>query len=228
MKLPVETLQRQPYFTDGAEGGGAARPSVSIILPAYNEALIVQKSLRILCDYMKTLETAYRWEIVLVNDGSKDDTGRLAQEFARQNENVTVLTHPTNFGMGQALISAFRRTRSDYVVTLDLDLSFSPDHIEKMLARIRESRAKIVIASPFLPGGGISNVPFRRKVMTRVANYLLARASHLEVSSVTGVGRAYDGRFIRALTLKATGMDINAEILYKALLLRARTCGCSM
>jgi len=197
-------------------------PSVSIILPAYNEGMILQKSLRILCDYMKTLESQYRWEIVLVNDGSKDETGPLAQEFARANPHVGVLHHPSNFGMGQALISAFRHCRSDYFVTLDLDLSFSPEHIGKLLHCLQESHAKIVIASPFMPGGAISNVPFKRKVMTIIANYLLARSSQLSVTSVTGIGRAYDGRFIRALSLKSTGMDINAEILYKAVLLRAR------
>ena len=43
--------------------------------------------------------------------------------------------------------------RGDYVVVLDLDLSYSPEHIEKMLSRLRQSRAKIVIASPYMPGG---------------------------------------------------------------------------
>lgn len=215
----------QPPPSRSEASGGASRDtrqSVSIVLPAFNEAAIVKKSLAILCDYMRTLEASYRWEIILVNDGSRDDTGRLAQEFARQHGHVTVLHHPANFGMGQALISAFRHCRSDYVITLDLDLSFAPDHIAALLQRIRETRAKIVVASPFVEGGKISNVPWLRKVMTVLANRLLARASNVGLSSITGVGRVYDGRFIRSLTVKSTGMDINPEIIYKAMLLRAR------
>ena len=56
-------------------------------------------------------------------------------------------------------------------------LSYSPDHIEKMLAKIRETRAKIVIASPYLKGGKVSNVPWLRKTLSKWANRFLARAS---------------------------------------------------
>jgi glycosyltransferase involved in cell wall biosynthesis len=198
------------------------KPLVSLVLPAFNEAAIVRQSLEILCRYMAGLESEYRWEIVLVNDGSKDDTGRLAQEFAKSHPQVTVLHHPTNFGMGQALISAFRHCRSDYVITLDLDLSFAPDHIPALLKAIRETRARIVVASPFAPGGKMSNVPWLRRVMSVWANRFLASASGTGLSSITGVGRVYDGRFLRALNLKSTGMDINPEVIYKAIVLRAR------
>ena len=182
----------------------------------------MQKSLGILCGYLQGLEEKYKWEIILVNDGSRDATGRLAEEFAATHPQVKVLHHPTNFGMGQALISGFRHSRADYVITLDLDLSFAPEHIARLLEQIRQTRAKIVIASPFLPGGGLANVPFKRRLMTIIANRLLARASRLGLSSITGVGRAYDGRFIRALDLRSAGMDINPEIVYKAKLLNAR------
>jgi hypothetical protein len=108
------------------------------------------------------------------------------------------------------------------VITLDLDLSFSPDHIPAMLKAIRETRARIVVASPFAEGGRISNVPWSRKLMSVWANWFLARAANAGFSSLTGVGRAYDGRFLRSLNLKSTGMDINPEVIFKAIMLRAR------
>jgi glycosyltransferase involved in cell wall biosynthesis len=204
------------------QGSQESRPLVSLVLPAFNEAAIVESSLQKLCTYMAGLESEYRWEIVLVNDGSSDATGPLAQQFARNHPQVTVLHHPTNFGMGQALISGFKFCRSDYVITLDLDLSFSPDHIPAMLKAIRETRARIVVASPFAKGGRISHVPWSRKLMSVWANRFLARAANAGFSSLTGVGRAYDGKFLRSLNLRSTGMDINPEILFKAIMLRAR------
>lgn len=209
-------ISHQPAAT------GPPRPLVSVILPAYNEEAIVEANLGILCRYMATLEAEYRWELVLVNDGSKDDTGAIAERVAASQPNIVVLHHPTNFGMGQALISGFRYCRSDYIITLDIDLSFAPDHILALLNAIRETRAKIVVASPFAPGGQISNVPWLRKVMSVWANRILSRAANAGLSSVTGVGRIYDGRFMRTLNLKATGMDINSEVLFKAMVLRAR------
>lgn len=200
----------------------AAKPLVSLVLPAYNEAAIVEQNLGILCRYMTGFEAEYRWEIVLINDGSTDDTGPIAERFARTTSNVVVLHHPTNFGMGQALISGFRYSRADYVLTLDLDLSLSPDHIPALLHTIQRTHAKIVVASPFVKGSRISHVPWLRKAMSISANRFLARAANVGASSITGMSRIYDGRFLRTLNLKATGMDINAEVLFKAMMLRAR------
>jgi glycosyltransferase involved in cell wall biosynthesis len=200
----------------------ADKPTVSVVLPAYNEEAIIEENLGVLSRFMAGLEDQYRWEIVVVNDGSRDATGVIAQRFARTHPNCTVLHHPVNFGMGQALISAFRYCESDYIITLDLDLSFSPDHIPALLKTIVDTRAKIVVASPFVKGGRISNVPWTRRVMTIWANRFLARAANTGTSSITGVGRVYDGRFLRTLNLKATGMDINAEVLFKAMMLQAR------
>lgn len=200
----------------------ASKPLISVVLPAFNEAAIIEKSLDTLCRFMAGLEADYRWEIIVVNDGSTDDTGILAQQFARSHPNVIVLHHPANFGMGQALISAFKHCRSDCVITLDLDLSFAPDHIPVMLRAMRDTRAKVVVASPFAEGGRISNVPWMRRMLSVAANRFLARAAKTRLSSLTGVGRAYDGKFLRSINLKSTGMNINQEILFKAIMLRAR------
>ena len=105
-----------------------------------------------LCEYLKSLESEFRWEIIVLNDGSTDKTGELAEAFARERKGIRVLHHPTNFGLGQALQSAFSECQGDYVVTLDLDLSYSPDHICTMLRRIRDTKSKVVLASPYTEG----------------------------------------------------------------------------
>ena len=129
----------------------SSRPLVSLVVPAYNESAIVQRNLGVLCDYMKSLEHKYEWEIIVANDGSRDDTSALAREFASTRDNVFVFDHIVNFGLGQALKFAFNQCRGEYIVTVDMDLSYSPGHIERLLDKLRETRAKIVIASP-LPG----------------------------------------------------------------------------
>jgi len=101
---------------------------------------------------METLENRFRWELIFVNDGSTDGTGDLAESFAASRSNVLVLHHFTNFRLGQALRYAFSNCRGDYVVTLDVDLSYSPEHVERLLEKIVATRAKIVIASPYMSG----------------------------------------------------------------------------
>lgn len=198
------------------------RPLVSLIVPAYNEAAIIEKNLAILCDYMTSLEGDYRWEMLVINDGSRDDTGEKAESFARTRENVRVLHHIVNFGLGQALKFAFSHSRGDYVITVDLDLSYSVDHIERLLTKIGETGAKIVIASPYMRGGKVSNVPWMRKVLSVWANRFLSATSHGDLTTLTGLVRAYDGKFVRSLNLRAMSMDINPEVIYKARMLRAR------
>ncbi len=194
---------------------------VSLALAGFNEAAIVEKNLATLCDYMESLEAKYRWEIVFVNDGSEDDTGALAEAFAVTRQNVRVLHHPRNFGLGQALQTAFANCRGDYIVVLDIDLSYGPEHIPKLVDRIQESKAKIVATSPYMKGGKISNVPWLRKYLSVGSNRFLSTVAKGNLSSLTPMVRAYDRKFVQKLDLGSMGMDINLEIIHKAMLLNA-------
>jgi glycosyltransferase involved in cell wall biosynthesis len=96
---------------NGRPAEQAQHPLVSLILPAYNEAVILQRNLTTLRQYMESLEHEYRREIILVNDGSTGETGAMAEAFAEIRNNIHVLHHVINFGLGQALKSAFNSCR---------------------------------------------------------------------------------------------------------------------
>lgn len=198
------------------------KPLVTLVIPAYNEEAILTEHLKIITEYMATLEDRYSWEIVLVNDGSKDNTGPLADAFASSEPRVRVVHHPVNLNLGNALKTGFRHARGKYIVTLDLDLSYSPDHIERMLDTLVQTRADMVIASPYMKGGKVSNVPWMRKVLSRMVNRLMYIAAQEKFHTFTGMVRAYDARFVRSLNLKTKDYEINPEIMYKAFILRAR------
>lgn len=199
-----------------------AKPLVSVVVPAFNEAAIVEKNLAVICAYMDSIADEYRWELVLVNDGSADETGRLAEAFARTRANVRVLHHPINLGMGEAFRTAFEICDGDYIVTLDLDLTYSTEHISAMLTELRTRNCNVVVASPYMKGGRLSNVPPLRRTLSIWANRFLSIAARGHLSTLTGMVRAYDGRFLRTLDLKAQGAEINPEIIYKSKLLSAR------
>lgn len=198
------------------------KPLVSVCVPAYNEAAVVGLSVSAICAYLESLEDRYRWELVVVDDGSTDNTGDLARAAANGRENVRVLVHPVNLGMGSGLRNAFAATRGDYVITLDLDLSYSVDHIGALLDRIAGTGAQVVVASPYAPGGRVSNVPWMRLQLSRWANRFLAATAKDAPLTLTGIVRAYDGPFLRSLSLRSKGMEINPEIIYKSLVMRAR------
>jgi hypothetical protein len=198
------------------------RPLVSVVAPAYNEALIIQANLTILCDYLHTLDSLYDWELVVVNDGSRDETGYLAEQFSERQPQVQVVHHRVNKGLGSALRTAFNHAKGDYIVVVDLDLSYSPDHISRLLDRIEETQAAMVVASPYMPGGSIKNVPWLREALSIWANRFLSFASKRSLATLTGMVRVYDAEFLRMLNLRSRGMDINPEIIHKALLLMSQ------
>jgi glycosyltransferase involved in cell wall biosynthesis len=197
-------------------------PLVSIVVPAYNEEAIVEENLSTICEYMASIEDDYSWELVFVNDGSTDKTGDKAHIFAKNRNNILVLNHFTNFNLGQALRYAFKNCRGKYIVTMDLDLSYSPDHIKKLVDAIRQTRAKIIVASPYMKGGKTTDIPWIRKIMSIWANRLLSLTAKSKISTITGMVRAYDRKFINTINTKAMDMAINPEIIYKSELLRAR------
>lgn len=198
------------------------KPLVSIILPAYNEETILQNNIEILFDYLKTLNDQYKWEVLIINDGSKDNTGSVAESIAESNDDVFVYHHKVNRNLGTALRTGFNNSHGDYVVVLDIDLTYSPDHVGRLLSSIQESEADMVIASPYMKGGRNTGVPFTRLLLSKTVNFLMRKSSKLNIYTFTGMVRAYKGDFIRSVNTKSGTYDINSELILKAYILRAR------
>ena len=93
--------------------------------------------------------------------------------------------------------------------------------VGELVDKMCETHAKIVIASPYMSGGSIQNVPWLRRILSVLGNKLLKFFVRGHISTLTGMVRAYDGPFIRSLDLRSTGMDIMPEAVYKAMVMRA-------
>jgi glycosyltransferase involved in cell wall biosynthesis len=201
---------------------GANLPLVSVVVPAYNEALKIMSSLTAIYDYLRASSDRFDFELLVIDDGSTDETGAIIDAFGASRPEVVTLHHKVNFRLGQALRFGFGQSRGDYVVVFDSDLSYEVDHIGRMVEAVQQQHARIVIASPYMRGGRTTAIPWRREAMSKGANKLLSITSSSNVATVTGMVRCYDGPFIRSLDLKSMGPEINTEILYKAEIMRAR------
>ena len=78
------------------------KPFISVILPCYNEEAILETNINTIISYIETINK-YKWEIVIVNDGSKDKTGEIADTLENSNSIVRVIHHPVNLNLGKAL-----------------------------------------------------------------------------------------------------------------------------
>jgi len=198
------------------------KPLITLVIPGYNEEAIIGKNIKTICEYMTGFEKEYNWELIFVNDGSRDKTGALVDEFALSNPNVKVIHHIVNLNLGNALKTGFAQAKGDYTITMDLDLSYAPYHIGNILETLVGTKADIVVVSPYMKGGKVTAVPFLRRKMSRWVNRFMRVAAQEKLYTYTGMVRGYRTEFLKILNLKTIDYEINPEILYKAMVLRAR------
>ncbi len=200
----------------------ATKTFISLVLPCYNEEVILETNIGKIVNYLESISGQYRWEILIINDGSKDKTGEIADRLEKNRDNIRVIHHPVNFNLGIALQTGFLNSKGDVIVVLDIDMSYEVENIKRMTDRLLEESADIVLASPYMKGGKVTAVPFLRKLMSKWVNKFMRLAAQDKYHTFTGMVRAYRKSFITSLNLKTRDYEINPEILYKAMILRAR------
>jgi glycosyltransferase involved in cell wall biosynthesis len=194
---------------------------LSIIIPMFNEAENVEATLRRVEEGLASFQGTY--EIIAVNDGSLDNTLEILEKVAVQNGRVRIVSHSKNIGRGMALRTGFRESKGEIVVSIDADLSYDPRYILELLKVLRtDEDIDFVLASPYMPGGGVQNVPFLRLWISRLGNKILRFAMPNRIYTSTGIFRAYRKRVLDSLELESEGKEIHLEILSKALALGYR------
>jgi dolichol-phosphate mannosyltransferase len=200
---------------------GMNEAGLSVIIPMFNEAENAVATVR------RVQETLSRfpepWEIIAVNDGSTDGTFGLLQGLAEADSRVRVLSYPRNSGRGKALRVGFKAARGQWVVSIDADLSYAPGYIVSLTDVLREEpEVDLVLASPYMPGGGVRKVPFLRLLISRVGNRVLRMMMPGRVYTSTGIFRAYRRKVLESIELESEGKEIHLEILSKAMALGFR------
>ena len=92
---------------------------ISIILPCYNEEAILEINVNTIVDYLENYNK-YEWEIVIIDDGSADKTGEIADRIEKNFSNINVIHHPINLNLGKALQTGFCNTKQSFNLILHL------------------------------------------------------------------------------------------------------------
>ncbi len=189
---------------------------LSLIIPAYNEEAIIAGSLRELCTYMDDALPQVAYEIIVVDDGSTDQTVRTVEEVARMHPGVRSVVHERNRGRGKAVRTGFEAAQGGYIICLDADLSYSPEHIARLLEPLKAGVADITLASAYNREGTVKNVPASRALMSRLGNIVLSAGLKSNISTATCIVRGFRREAIDKMELINDGKDLHLEILQKA------------
>ena len=114
------------------------KPLLSFVIPCYRSALTIGDVVRELTETLKTRESEYDYELILVNDGSPDDTAGVLGELCKQNERIVFVNLSRNFGQHSALMAGFHQVRGEVVICLDDDGQTPADECFKLIDKVYE------------------------------------------------------------------------------------------
>lgn len=187
---------------------------VSVVCPFFNEEDIIEASAgRMLAN----LESQFAdWELILVNDGSKDaSVANLLAALPPEEGRVRVLSCPVNQGRGRALKNGIDMATGDVIVTTEVDCSWGDDIPKRLVEELLAKSLDVVIASPHMNGGRLVNVPLNRVLITRMGNLLINSFFSSGVTMSTGMTRAYRREVIQPLLVTENGKEFHLEVLLK-------------
>ena len=182
-----------------------ARPAISLVLPAYNEAESIERAVR---EAAAAGERAGSYEVVVVDDGSRDGTGAKLAALETEMPRLRVVRHPKNRGYGAALRSGFAAAEGEVVFYTDSDNQFDLSELEGALPLMREWDAVL--------GYRIARKDARRRLMTSwVFNRLSCTVFGLSVRDLNCSFKLMRRDVLRALPLAADDFFIDTELVVR-------------
>ena len=193
-----------------------------IIVPTYNERDNVGPITE------AVLATVPEANVLIVDDGSPDGTGELADELARQRSNVAVLHRQSKQGLGRAYVAGYRDVLArgaDVVVQIDADFSHPVRFLPSLLEPLAAGRADLVLGSRYVKGGQIPRWNIFRRVISRGGSIFAGVVLLMPYRDLTGGFKAFSAPVLRAIDLDrlhAGGYAFQIETTFQARLAGAR------
>jgi glycosyltransferase involved in cell wall biosynthesis len=181
-------------------------PLLSIIIPVYNEAKTIQQILE------KITALDIDKEIIVVDDGSCDGTGKILRGM--QCDNLKIIHHTSNRGKGAAVLTGLSYAEGDFVITQDADLEYAPNDYRKLLDIAKNTNADIVLGARFIKGyKGL----FLHKLGNRLLTVMVNIFFHVKLNDCFTCYKLARTSAMKSLGLQAQGFDIEIEIIAEAI-----------
>ena len=185
---------------------------ISIVVPCYNESKTLETIIaRVLAADVSGLER----EIILVDDGSRDDSVKIAKALAERHPNIRVLEHTINRGKGAALRTGFQAAAGEIVLVQDADLEYSPSDYPRLLAPILDGRADVVYGSRFRSGSEMRVLFFWHNVANSILTLMSNMMTNLNLTDMETCYKVFRREVIQAVTIQEDRFGFEVEITAK-------------
>ena len=190
---------------------------LSIVVPAYNEEATIQRMLEAL---LREIPDVY--EILVVDDGSKDRTAEITERMCAQHQQIQMIRQPQNMGKTAALRSGFAASTGEIVVVQDADLEYDPVDIPGLIQPILEGRADVCYGSRFMIRKASRVLYFRHYMANQFLTFLSNLFTDLNLSDVETGYKAFRGEIIRNMMIETKGFGFEIEVTAKVAKLKCR------
>jgi dolichol-phosphate mannosyltransferase len=191
-----------------------------LILPTYNEAENVEAIVGAAGAVLAQASPGGH-RVLIVDDGSPDGTGEIADRLAGEKEWVSVLHRSEKNGIGPAYLAGFRRALDEgaaFVMEMDSDFSHDPADLARLLAAVREG-ADLALGSRYVPGGGVSDWGLLRRFISEGGSTYARWVLGLRVRDLTGGFKCFRREVLEAIHfdgVRSRGYAFQVELTYRA------------
>jgi dolichol-phosphate mannosyltransferase len=195
-------------------------PKIVVAIPTYNEV----ENLPLIIGRLHSAVPSV--DVLVIDDGSPDGTGELADELAGADARVHVLHRTEKAGLGAAYLAGFSWAIAqgyEVVVEMDADGSHQPEQLPLLLAEVRTSAhpdgADLVLGSRWVDGGSVRNWPKHRELLSRGGNFYVRRVLGVPLRDATGGFRAFHVDTLQALELddvESQGYCFQVDLAWRA------------
>ena len=189
---------------------------LTVVIPTYNERETLPSLIESLVTEIKKI--AEKFYIIIMDDGSPDGTGQIAEELNKKYGNITVVHRKTKLGLGSAYKEGFRfsldKFDPDYIVQMDADHSHDPKEIPQMIQKIQDY--DFVVASRHVLGSSVVGWSTYRKILHSTAGTLAAICGGIKISDPTSGFRIFRKNVLNSIDftrIKSEGFAFQIEIL---------------
>jgi dolichol-phosphate mannosyltransferase len=189
-----------------------------LILPTYNEAENLRRI--VLAALPRLAEASPEHHVLVVDDGSPDGTGHIADDLAAEYTEVGVLHRTAKAGLGRAYLAGFQYALdrgADLLLEMDSDFSHDPADIPRLIRAADD--ADLVIGSRYVPGGGVEDWPFIRRALSRGGSLYARTILGVPIRDLTGGFKCFHRRTLEGidyLDTHADGYGFQIELTYRA------------